>query len=107
MYEDSFPVTLLNTNAYQLDIDFITGVLTAQSVPSGHQVTLSQIKPGQTTSVGGQIPQQQLIMQQLHRQQFQIQPFQQVRPQTTTANQMQANAKAKNKKRTTPTPPKH
>lgn len=82
-----------------------SGVLTAQPIPSGHHVTLSQIRPGQP-SVGGQIPQQQqLIMQQIHRPTFQLQPGPPVIPQPTTPNQ--ANVKAKSKKRTTPTPPKH
>lgn len=82
-----------------------SGVLTAQTI-SGHQVGLSQIKPGQPTP-GGSTIQPQLMLQQLAlRQQFQLQPFQ-VKPPTTVSTTIGSNIKPKSKKRTTPTPPKH
>lgn len=81
-----------------------SGVLTAQTI-GGHQVALSQLKPGQPQQAGGQIP-QQLMLQQIQRQQFQLQPFQ-IKPPSTPVTSVGANLKPKSKKRTTPTPPKH
>ena len=66
-------------------------------------MALSQIKPGQPAPGGSTLPQHLLIHQQ---QQFQLQPFQ-VKPPAAPSTSIGSNLKPKNKKRTTPTPPKH
>ncbi|XP_071125367.1 transcription factor SPT20 homolog isoform X2 [Mytilus edulis] len=81
-----------------------SGVLTAQTI-GGHQVALSQLKPGQPQPAGGPMP-PQLMLQQIQRQQFQLQPFQ-IKPPSTPITSVGSNLKPKSKKRTTPTPPKH